>query len=319
MKITVYQPEVSRIGGSIKTILVFADTFKEFGHIVKITTSSNYSPKIGDINDVIKFYGLKNISFDDFNFEIEQDSDFILTHSSRGRPEANFNPGVPVIYWCVRYRPESNYLDLWTNSNTTNEKLGGGLRVVYPPHDYSIFRKYSKQNKIYDICSVIRLDGEKKKKGYDELCEIANKLKKRMIVVIGDTNFKAIPALKCDTIKNLNKEELAQILGQSKIFLLTSDKESASLSIYEALNSGCFVIGKEVGAIREQTNNCSYIYNGVNDLIDFLSNFLYSYDNKANYKQDISSKCILQGWEFDKEHQIERLKGVLKEIECKLE
>lgn len=320
MKITVYQPKVSRVGGSIKTILAFADTFKELGHEVKISTNIN-NPKLGGFAKVIQFYDLKNINICDFSYDIHQDSDFIFTHSGKARPESNFKTNLPVIYWCVRYKPEIKYLDLWTNSKTTNEKLGGDLKVIYPPHIYSLFHKYSNQEKIFDICSIIRLDGRKNKKGHGELFEIANKLQdKKIAVIIGNNHNDSFP-MPTNNIKffqNLNKEQLAEILGRSKSFLLTSDKESASLSIYEALNSGCWVFGKDVGAIKEQIGPCGYIYGNIDILINRIKDFLYKYDNVVGYRNNMVNQCMLQGWQFDKEFQIEKIKKLLKEIEQKL-
>ncbi|MFW6014974.1 MAG: hypothetical protein ACOCRK_00890 [bacterium] len=68
MKICVVQPDLSRIGGSISTIMSFADCFKEIGHDVKIISSygERFSVKlIPNKNDVLRYYNCKYLDDDD--------------------------------------------------------------------------------------------------------------------------------------------------------------------------------------------------------------------------------------------------------------
>jgi glycosyltransferase involved in cell wall biosynthesis len=93
-------------------------------------------------------------------------------------------------------------------------------------------------------------------------------------------------------VVNQSREQIAKILGQSKTFFFPSYNESCPLVIYEALNSGCNIVSRDVGATVEQLGNEGHIFINDNQCINLLEKSL---EEKYN-----ESKTIQRGLYFDK-------------------
>lgn len=77
MKICVVQPDLSRIGGSIATIMSFADCFKQLGHDVEIISSFGDRFPENPINskqNVLSHYGCKYLDYSDIKWSFVQRS-----------------------------------------------------------------------------------------------------------------------------------------------------------------------------------------------------------------------------------------------------
>ena len=88
MKICVVQPDLSRIGGSLATIMAFADCFKQLGHDVEIKSSFGGrfpSKPIKEKESVLKHYGCEYLNYDDISWDfvqrssVETDADLCFT------------------------------------------------------------------------------------------------------------------------------------------------------------------------------------------------------------------------------------------------
>jgi len=289
MKICVIQPDVTRIGGSISTTLQFADCFKELGHDVKIhSTFKNRFPNklIKNKKDVIDFYNCKYLKYNDIIWDTNISNKGYDVCFTRGQLYKLTN-GIPSIIWLIVNSDitNSNNVTYWTNSNTTlsklNENIQRNTQVVYPPHNYSVFRNSCVDYNEYDIVSVLRGNDF-----YDKGIHIyANAVKqldcKSLLITTAprDNDFKKIQDLNIPFVLNQTREQVAHILGKSKIFFFPSFNESCPLVIYEALNSGCNIVSRDVGAVKEQLGNVGHIFEQ-DQYIDILNNCLNTEYNK---------------------------------------
>jgi glycosyltransferase involved in cell wall biosynthesis len=310
LRIAVVKPALARIGGSINTILAFADCFKELGHEVKIVASFQ-SPRfpvrlINDVEHLIRFYNCRNLSPEDFQWSLTmhmmannelRDFDVIFT---RGMYHGLVKSKIPYIIWTIVQGDlvggSSRVLEHWTNSFTTLRKLGAGnnICVIIPPHDYSIFRKYGDQEKIYDCVAVLR-GNEFRAKGNHIFAEVVKRLnlKGMLITTITSPDIRSkVESLDVPYLANVPKEGVAKILGQSKTMLLPSYDESCPLVIYEALNAKCMPVSRNVGAVKEQLNGLGYVFDSDTELGATLKKALSSTID--------TESLIKRGMEFDR-------------------
>lgn len=324
MNINVYQADVSRIGGSIATILSFADLFKELGHNVRILTSWHErfeKSLIGDKKDLISFYSFKNLTLEDFDFSWSWDK--IKNRKNRPPADIDFTRGLSCsrymknkgILWCIvpieiKSLSHPNIIQTWTNSETIKKKLFPlKPEIVYPPHDYYLFRKYSKNWKYrkYDFVSILR-SNEWFNKGIDLYEYLAKNsgLKSILITTANSSSLKKkIGSLGIDYRINISREECARILGNSKVLFHPSRVESCPLVIYEGLNSGCIPVTRDVGAVREQLDGKGIIWERDNQA---LRNILKGLD-----RNNIEER-IQRGMFFDRENVKKIVKEKLKEV-----
>ena len=272
MRICVLQPDVTRIGGSISTTLQFADCFKELGHDVKVhTTFKNRLPikLINNREEVLNFYNCNNLEYSDLVWDdgiTNKQYDLCFT---RGQLHG-LTDNIPTILWMIvgsDTKHSDNIVQYWTNSNTTksglHKSIQNKLKVVYPPHDYSIFRNYIKNDKEYDVVSILR-GNDFNDKGIPLYAQTVKKLNcSSMLITTAprSSDLKKIESLGIPYVLNQTREQVAEILGKSKTFFFPSYYESCPLVIYEALNAGCNIVSRNVGAVKEQLNGLGRLFN----------------------------------------------------------
>lgn len=326
MKILVFQPDVSRIGGSIATILTFAECFKELGHEVKVLSSWQDKFErslVKTKEDLIPFYGFKNLTLNDFDFSWNFNRIKVSTHFekcdimfTRG---FTTNPHMkkPSIVWTIlpRELPHTlkigNLKQVWTNSKTSYDDLGyPDARIVVPPHDYLYFRKQAKDfdKRKYDVVSVLRAN-EYHAKGIDIFEKVAKSGKYKCLLITtinGKETEKQVKSLGVPYVANISRRECAEILGDSRVVFHPSRAESCPLVIYEGLNAGCNIVTRNVGAVKEQLGGFGRVFEKDTDpymkLID-----------KALREKNVTDR-IFQGATFDKTTWIGRIERILHEL-----
>ncbi|RKY40398.1 MAG: hypothetical protein DRP85_08655, partial [Candidatus Makaraimicrobium thalassicum] len=187
MKILVAQPDCSRIGGSISTVLTFADFFKSQGHKVTVVSSWGGVKQWREIlkpGDVPFFYGLKYLKPTDFRWDWlppREPYDIVFTRGFY----RNFSMRTPTVIWCVIPQEcphvSPHVVEYWTNSTTTKESLVPKAHVVIPPHDYSDFRV--KREKDLDVVAVVR-GNELAVKGGHLFARVVKELKLKKALLI---------------------------------------------------------------------------------------------------------------------------------------
>ena len=304
MKILVYQPRIFRIGGSICTILTFADFFKSLGYDVDIYYDSILNSQIEDIPNLLNFYNLKFLNIDDFKSNInESDYDLLFTRAFYAH---KFR--IPAIVWCVisGFRISSNIIEYWTNSNTTGKQLPISSLVMIPPHDYSIFRPLDLNIKRdINVLTVIRTNEFKNKGGFDFI-EIHKKYPNSLMIttITDQQDLKFLKSLNIRFVYNLPRAEVAEYMKRSKVFVLASYRESCPLVIYEALNAGCVIVSRNVGCVKEQLDSLGFISSNP---IECIEQALLIKNRKDYVKQGIKFDIINTG------HKIKQRLDYIKE------
>ena len=93
-------------------------------------------------------------------------------------------------------------------------------------------------------------------------------------------------------------------------FLILPNDESCSISVYEALNAGCFPVVYDVGAVREQLNGNGIIYKTERPKDqEILTALKYSGDR---------TEFIVQGTRFDRKNNLDVIAKRLEEIKVQL-
>jgi glycosyltransferase involved in cell wall biosynthesis len=315
MKIGIYQQDVSRIGGSISTILQFADCFKELGHDVKIHSSFNtrFEKKlIKNKEDVISFYNCRYLNFNDFIWDLNIKNNYDLCFT-RGIFQKKILNTKHIIWTIVpnEIKHNPNLIEYWTNSNTTknkiNKKFIDKVKVVQAPHDYSLFRN-NITNKKYDIVSILR-GNDFNEKGLPLYAKVVNSLNCKSLLITtytSEKDLRRIQKLDVPFVLNQSREQVSKILGQSKLFFFPSYNESCPLVIYEAMNSGLTIVSRDVGAVREQIGNMGYIFKTDEQSRSAVINGL---NNPLN-----EDKIIERGLMFDRKNLLFKIKDRLNHV-----
>lgn len=332
MKILVVKERVKRIGGSIASILMFSDVFKELGHEVTILTQEDDWNIIETTEDLLSLYNCKYLTPDDFQWDIEtrysesieeiDEYDLIFTrevcHNRYFRC-----PEKKTVLWIVvhdspRQRFRYNYFDSviesWTNSKTTAKRVKSVFKdcqVVVPPHDYSIFRDAFREEKDRDIdfIHIGRSNEPNDGKGNYIFDNVVNSLGAKGILIstaLNQRHRKTLDKIKVPIKFNIPKHEVAELMGRSKYFLFPSKKESCPLSVYEALNAGCVPIVRDVGAVKEQLAGHGFIFEKNKEIVPLVKKV-------RNMKHDRRKKQI-RGTRFDRINAKKVIEKRLEEI-----
>jgi glycosyltransferase involved in cell wall biosynthesis len=301
MRIGVLEWNVASLGGRMRTMLCFADFFKAEGH--DVTFYSNFlEARAG--------YTQENL-LEQCAFNTLAPSDFVWLELKRSMlasdvpaawhaldlllvPYGGYGylqdllPTVRVVCWVIhpaQARSLSTH-EIWTNSVTTRDRLlqstrwcdvGPFLHVVVPPHDYSIFRAAARPwaSRQYDAIAVGSLLDAKKLGLFDVVCA---QLGLRSVIVgktwaaAEEENKRVYQTLSySDLYMNISTQRVADLLGNSKICILPSEAESCPLIVYEALNAGCNILARNVGAVTEQLADCGRVFDDDARLVSFVA------------------------------------------------
>jgi len=312
----------------------FADAFKSLGN--DVTVYGNFlQGHIPKKEKLLDYHIAPNLSMDNFVFSYpiqrSMPEQMPLSEWSRGDmlliPYLDYSwlgdyVSCPIVSWAIaeptRWYPE-HLTRIWTNSHTQKKLLGlDEARVVYAPHDYSLFRDQAKPWGEREIDVLVaakyrhswfggKAEGAKILSG--ELAE-AEKLHRMGLNVVGVfmvKDRKDAPAL-LDSVSfehyvNLPRRYVAGFMASSKVLFHPSTAESCSLMIYEGLNSGCVPIVRETGACREQMGDVGLVYTDFEEARGRIKQVL-----KNGY--DIESS-MRQGIKFDRVSNIETIKEEL--------
>jgi len=270
MKINVVEADISRMGGRQSSILQFANYFKKLGYEIQFISSFGLQmPECPTKKAVLEYHNLDTLTFEDFDWDFRLykrrnnwpkncDLYFIASPAWTNISKITNIPNITwkIVDWIQCTAPET-VLEFWTNSEIIKSKISNLEKPIYtvrPPYSYDCFRKKARMERDIDIIDIARVN-TKEAKGIFKFAEIVKKFNLKAILVVlihdnSDLNF--MKGLEIPFVYNLPKKKVAEYLGRSKIFFHPSVDESCSISIYEALNAGCFPIIYDVGAAAEQ-------------------------------------------------------------------
>jgi len=288
MKIGIFEIDLSSQGGRQRTMISFADFLKESGHEVFVFAGFSrdfLTPGI-TASTFLSWHNTAALDYSDI-FLGKTQADVLCGEDVIRRIkslDAALVPGfltydiirgikekIRGVCWMIRPRKAAfrTGATIWTNSHTTRSHICAGknmaahesrIHVVRPPHDYSLFRKSSRnwEDRSNDVVCVGSLVASKM------LVESAVMAKRRgcsVTVVAGnyvknqeeaDSILNCLSAEGIHVVQSAKPKDVARIMGNSKVFLSATSTESCPLVIYEALNAGCSISTRLVGAIAEQ-------------------------------------------------------------------
>jgi len=323
MFIGVLEKDVSRISGRMRTMVQFADAFKQMGHEVKLLTEFKRN-EIKLKKDLFKYHETKYLEKDDVKFYHDISPynlpplymyDVVMVPY----PRFAVNIKVPTISWWIdgpAIDSKDRIIFYWTNSYTSKRRLDPkgifDVRVVYPPHDYSVFRHeaMSVTERVYDLATVGRV-GEKYG-ALEKFAKICYEYGMRGIIIAlvsVDRHKELLDKLSheygVEYVYNLPRSKFAKYLAASKVYLHLSEKESCSLAIYEAMNAGCFPVVYDAGAAREQVGDVGIVFKDYTE-IDI---------REIVYRTVDRQRIIDRGRKFDRINVLDRIKEELEEVE----
>jgi glycosyltransferase involved in cell wall biosynthesis len=298
MRIGIVEWNVGCGGGRHSTMMAFADCLFEMGHDVNVFSQIDTDPQ-----KILETYGCRCLPYGklydtplkrrycrpaEVPTGLHLQDLVMVSYGGFGHLQGHLS--MPVVAWVIhpdqaRNRACTRY---WTNSETTRGRLletgrwmDAKIEVVVPPHDYSVFRDRSRryQDRKYDVAVV---GSAMPSKRLVEAVKLAITAGRKVAVVVKtcqtsrtprDTQqgiIESLMLLDCDTLLNLNRGEVASVLGNSKLYFSLSDDESCSLVIYEAMNAGCVPIVYDVGAAKEQVSNLGIAFSSSAEALDLL-------------------------------------------------
>jgi len=171
-------------------------------------------------------------------------------------------PEIPFFAWCLGpyggIKDLADDVHILANSQTTKKQLyaderGFGpdreIKSLIAPIDYSLFRQYARpwKDRKHDLIAVSRtgMCGERKNthlhKEFDNIVSITDEHKLVM-----------------------DRTTIAKAMGDAKIFIHLSERESGPLVAYEAMNAGCYPLFYGVGSVLEQLGSEEFIIRELN-------------------------------------------------------
>lgn len=324
-------------GRHITFIDGFLDFFKSIGYDAKLfgRFSGRRSKSKQDIlNNTIG----KNIGYDDvviknipvgFDVSLNKDiidllneADFILSVGHYFALEKYID--TPIIFWIIAkprtrvYNRIVSHPFIWTNSlHQKNEIEMPQARVVYPPHNYSLFRDAAKpwDEREIDLLLTTGVIKSKINRYFmnKELKYIEKFAKNHRVVGIfacsKEIEYKVVENLSYETHINLSHKEVPKFMGNSKLFFHPSPIECAALVAYESLNAGCYPIFRRAGAIEEQLGKVGIIYDKLPNMgfWKWIDEDVLSMEYNINWS-------IRQGKKFDRRAMKKRIERYIRKV-----
>jgi len=207
----------------------------------------------------------------------------------------------------------------WTSGRfQSHREVNGAIRVFPAPLDYSLFRAAARpwDERDYDICFVGRDHSIKRPWIFERM---VHELNLKGVAIVPELN-PAWPHDHADWLLDPSRKKIAEIMGRSKIFFLPSREECAPLTIYEALNAGCYPIVNDVGSVREQLRSYGEVYFVPVDHTYYDWNKVKAIINlvlKGSPPATVE-EIVAWGEHFDRKVTASRIKQRLQQIEEKL-
>ena len=280
------------MGGRQRTMLCWADYFKLLGHHTTFYTNFTETRPGFDQGTFLEWFPFTELDYYDISIvpslkrrmaadEIPAEwhglDVLVVPYGGYGYLQ-DLLPSVYVVAWVIH--PDQAFRQsvrrIWTNSMTTRKRLldseryaqyGDRINVVVPPHPYEMFRQAAKpfDDRKYDVVAIGSLLHAKGVVEYANLVERGG-LKGALVGATWeadrDENAEVLGAVagRLDVMTNVPSGVVADVLGNSKVFLSMSRAESCPLSTYEALNAGCNCVVRGVGAAVEQLAGAGRVF-----------------------------------------------------------
>jgi len=333
MKIAVcdIQPPSFAVGGQQIEILNYAETFIEIGHDVDIYFNDTVGPRLPELLAKTRIEEIHLMSTLDWGYDLY----------FSGYTFLKFKQDYPVISWWIDpyvlpggifgegawptpYEAYPGLVDVWALSETmrkglkAHREVNGAIRVFPAPLDYSLFRAAARpwDERDYDICFVGRDHSIKRPWIFERM---VHELNLKGVAIVPELN-PAWPHDHADWLLDPSRKKIAEIMGRSKIFFLPSREECAPLTIYEALNAGCYPIVNDVGSVREQLRSYGEVYFVPVDHTYYDWNKVKAIINlvlKGSPPATVE-EIVAWGEHFDRKVTASRIKQRLQQIEEKL-
>jgi len=174
-----------------------------------------------------------------------------------------------LLQWCIRRWVDTIFFV--SNSMLKDlKRMMPGKHLVYTPNGVDI-------NKFYDRKRVrkkqlVAVGTLKWQKGYEYLLQsvqgVFSRYPEHKLVIIGDGSLrnqleeladKLGIANKVELLKKLTNEQVAMVLNESSIFVMSSVSEGFPKALVEAMACGTPVVATDVGSCREIINGVGFI------------------------------------------------------------
>jgi len=174
-----------------------------------------------------------------------------------------------LLQWCIRRWVDTIFFV--SNSMLKDlKRMMPGKHLVYTPNGVDI-------NKFYDRKRVrkkqlVAVGTLKWQKGYEYLLQsvqgVFSRYPEHKLVIIGDGSLrnqleeladKLGIANKVEFLKKLTNEQVAMVLNESSIFVISSVSEGFPKALVEAMACGTPVVATDVGSCREIINGVGFI------------------------------------------------------------
>jgi len=171
--------------------------------------------------------------------------------------------------------PSQELVDFSKKWGISNDRI----KLIYNCVDPSKFSVESKPQKKYDLISVSRLVPAK---GFDELLEVAFKLKLKLAIIGDGPLLKSLKIkshqnnIKVDFFGNIPNDSLKPILNSARIFVLNSESEATSYALIEAKMCGIPIIA------RYNTGSATVVRHKIDGLL-YPVESIASLQNAINY------------------------------------
>lgn len=342
MKIALLEDIMLAFGGrQIQFADAFLSFFKEQGHDVKMYSRRRFKRNLLSPNQLKDYLLSKNLSRSDFIFKEPKlpwtksfyrelgRYDLLLTCAAYTHVVDNVNR-IPVIHWIIA-KPNDIMLRrfqnprsiLWTDSYTNRRETGlKNASVIYPPYDFSTFRKNARawDDREIDVLLVTAITKQKLRPVFlrPQLKYIDSVTKKMKLKTVGvflvrtQKEAELVKGLSFETHMNLTRREVSKFYGNAKIFFHPSPIECSAIVVFEALNSGCYPVVRRAGACMEQMGRVGIIYDNINH----LNRGFWNWINDDILNTDYNVKwSIRQGEKFDRKRVGAKITKLLRGIE----
>lgn len=322
MRIHVIERNLAACGGRQQSMISgFADYFKSMGHTVKVYAGFE-DGHIHKKERLLNYHLASHLTFDDFDFTKSLLADNVncktmdelgdcdvLMIPYPGFSWIGFYVECPIVSWYIahprRWHPDKVDV-LWTNSETSREELNIDAEIVYPPHDYSAFRRASRPwcDREIDVLTVSPVSKRKEEKVVlrKELGQL-QRLHNLGLNVVGlfltrdKSEMHLLNNYSFEIYVNIRRRAVARFMGNSKILYHPSPLESCSLAVYESLNAGCYPVVRLAGACQEQLGTVGYTYT---DPMNAKKHIFKVLENEYNVSESIERGLLFDRVNNDK-------------------
>ncbi len=211
-----------------------------------------------------------------------------------------------------------NLLAIWMQSRTQSRLLSQRFGdpppdvdtdVFYAPRDYAQLRRAARpwNDRRYDLCFVGR---DSRIKRPDFFIRVVRELGLRAAMVLPARRETNVPA-EIDLFEAADRKVVAEVLGNSRIFLFAPVCEVCPQTVFEALNAGCLPVTNSNGSMPEQIGACGLLFDD-DDFAQAREHVARALADPHEYGN--VSERIAQGTQFDRAGALKRIRAQLERI-----